>query len=71
MLTYGKQYDTIPTYKHNPPTTREQLFYRMIFDQYYQGQDHVIPYFWIQFVENAEIPVQERLTSIIRIKSNA
>ena len=54
MLTYGKQYDTIPTYKHNPPTTREQLFYRMIFDQYYQGQDHVIPYFWMpQFVKNA------------------
>jgi asparagine synthase (glutamine-hydrolysing) len=55
MLTYGKQYDTIPTYKHNPPTTREQLFYRMIFDQFYKGQDHVIPYFWMpQFVKNAK-----------------
>ena len=52
MLTYGKQYDTIPRYSHNPPSTREQFFYRTIFDQHYQKQEHVIPYFWMpQFVK--------------------
>ena len=54
MLKYGKQYDRIPEYRHNCPTTREQVFYRMMFDDYYKGQEHVIPYFWMpQFIKGA------------------
>ena len=54
MLNHEKQYDVMPQCDHNTPTTREQVFYRMIFNKYYEGQDHVIPYFWMpQFVKGA------------------
>ena len=34
-------------YGHNQPTTREQHYYRAIFDKYYPNCAHVIPYFWM------------------------
>jgi len=40
-------YDLEANYSHNPPQTLEQLYYRTLFDQYYPGQAHVIPYFWM------------------------
>lgn len=43
------------TYLHNPPTTKEQLYYRNIFESYYPNRSNVIPYFWMpKFVENAK-----------------
>ena len=36
----------------NPPTTKEQLYYRALFDIYYPNCGKVIPYFWMpRFVE--------------------
>ena len=38
--------------KVNPPTTKEQLYYRALFDIYYPNCGGVIPYFWMpRFVE--------------------
>jgi asparagine synthase (glutamine-hydrolysing) len=34
-------------YEHNQPTTREQYYYRVIFENYYPNCSHVIPYFWM------------------------
>ena len=34
-------------YEHNQPTTREQHYYRAIFEKYYPGCGEVIPYFWM------------------------
>jgi len=34
-------------YEHNQPTTREQYYYRALFEMYYPGCAHVIPYFWM------------------------
>ena len=36
----------------NPPTTKEQLYYRALFDIYYPNCETAIPYFWMpRFVE--------------------
>lgn len=34
-------------YTHNTPFTKEAYYYRKIFDKYYHGYDHIIPYFWM------------------------
>jgi asparagine synthase (glutamine-hydrolysing) len=40
------------TYTHNQPTTREQHYYRAIFEKHYKGMGDVIPYFWMpKYVE--------------------
>jgi asparagine synthase (glutamine-hydrolysing) len=31
----------------NPPTTPEQRYYRMIFNQYYSNMENVVPYMWM------------------------
>ena len=40
-------------YFYNPPITKEQKYYRKIFDGYYPGCDHLIPYFWMPRYVNA------------------
>lgn len=32
---------------HNPPKTKEQVYYRIIFDQYFKNKELVIPHFWM------------------------
>ena len=40
------------TISDNKPTTKEQQYYRHIFDQYYKGCSNLIPYFWMpRFVD--------------------
>jgi asparagine synthase (glutamine-hydrolysing) len=39
--------DVTRRYEHNQPTTREQYYYRAIFEKYYTGRGDVIPYFWM------------------------
>ena len=39
--------DTSKIYKHNQPQTKEQFYYREIFEETYKGHDNVIPYFWM------------------------
>jgi asparagine synthase (glutamine-hydrolysing) len=31
----------------NTPQTKEQLYYRELFESFYQGKENVIPYFWM------------------------
>ena len=39
-------------YIHNPPKTKEQLYYRNIFENFYPGKSYIIPYFWMpRFIE--------------------
>ena len=38
---------------HNPPTTPEQYYYRMLFDKHYEAFDKTIPYFWMPKYTNA------------------
>ena len=40
-------------YIYNPPITKEQKFYREIFDKYYPRCDHLIPYYWMPKYVNA------------------
>ena len=35
------------SYKINPPSTKEQLYYREIFEEYFPGRGDVIPGFWM------------------------
>jgi asparagine synthase (glutamine-hydrolysing) len=34
-------------YKHNPPRTKEALYYRLIFEQIYPNSAEIIPHFWM------------------------
>lgn len=39
---------------HNKPNTKEQMYYRNIFNELYPNCDNLIPYFWMpKFIENA------------------
>ncbi len=35
------------SFVHNKPETKEAYYYRKVFDSYYPGCAHVIPYFWL------------------------
>lgn len=39
--------------KHNPPTTKEQKYYRYIFESEYRDCGDIIPYFWMPRFSNA------------------
>ena len=46
--------DMTKQYEINPPQTKEQYYYRSVFEEFYPGRSNVIPYFWMpRFVENA------------------
>lgn len=34
-------------YELNPPVTKEQLYYRTLFESYYPGRGYLTPYFWL------------------------
>jgi asparagine synthase (glutamine-hydrolysing) len=40
-------------YTINPPTTKEQKYYRELFETYYPDCAHIIPYFWMPRFVNA------------------
>ena len=40
-------------YDFNPPTTKEQLYYREIFENYYPDKGYLIPHFWMPQYTNA------------------
>ena len=62
VIRDGKVIDKIPIqytvgqYKHNSPTTKEQIYYRDLFEKYYTGIGNVIPYFWMPKYLNATDP---------------
>jgi asparagine synthase (glutamine-hydrolysing) len=40
----------------NAPTTSEQIYYRMLFEEYYPGYANLVPYFWMPKYVNATDP---------------
>ena len=40
-------YEKAKMYPINPPKTKEQLYYREIFESHFSNNGHVIPYFWM------------------------
>ena len=54
---HSTSFDTIQPgsgWTHNVPITREQIYYRSIFDKHYKGCANVIPYFWMPKYTNAK-----------------
>ena len=45
-------------YLHNQPKTKEQFYYRELFEKYYGGHSNVIPYFWMPRSEVLQMPPQ-------------
>jgi asparagine synthase (glutamine-hydrolysing) len=43
----NEEFETMNTYEHNKPYTKEAFFYRKIFEKYYPNRHLVIPYFWL------------------------
>lgn len=65
---HGDAYDRVVSRRHNRPETREQRFYRSVFDGYFPGLDQVVPYFWMpQFVKGAT-DASARTLSVYRSK---
>lgn len=50
------------TFSINNPDTLEKKYYREIFEKYYNGQGHVIPYFWMPKYIEAEDPSARTLS---------
>jgi len=48
--------DFTDVYKHLPPETNEQIYYRNIFDYYYPHCDEIVPYLWMPKYVNATDP---------------
>jgi len=55
-------------YEINPPTTKEQKYYRHLFETYYPGCSHIIPYFWMPRFVNAT-DASARTLSIYNVES--
>jgi asparagine synthase (glutamine-hydrolysing) len=41
------------SYVHNPPKTKEQKYYRKMFEDYYPNSSNIIPFFWMPSYVNA------------------
>jgi asparagine synthase (glutamine-hydrolysing) len=39
--------DDVSSYKINPPKTKEQMYYRSIFESFYPDFATIVPYFWM------------------------
>ena len=55
--SYYKNYIELTGEKIVVPHTKEALYYHMIFDEFYPGQLHTIPYYWMpKWIEGATDP---------------
>ena len=48
-----QEIDCKKEYSHNQPTTKEQYYYRQLFEHSYPSCDKIIPYFWMPRFVNA------------------
>ena len=46
----------VELYPFNTPKTKEAFFYRRVFEEFFAGHDHLIPYFWMPKWSNATDP---------------
>ena len=56
---------------HNPPTTKEQKYYRYLFETEYRGCGNVIPYFWMPRFSNATDSSARTLSYYKEIQNNS
>ena len=54
VSNYDTNTSTITDYEHNTPQTKEQLYYRKIYDEFYPNTAKTIPYFWMPKYVNAK-----------------
>ena len=54
--------DDTSSYKQNKPTTKEQIYYRQIFENHYANQGHIIPSFWMPRFVDAKDPSARTLS---------
>ncbi|XP_069127763.1 asparagine synthetase [glutamine-hydrolyzing]-like isoform X1 [Argopecten irradians] len=53
----------VQDYFINPPLTKESLYYRRIFEGFFSGQGHLIPYFWMPKWSKSSDPSARTLDS--------
>jgi len=54
-INKNKELQQSKKYEINPPTTKEQVYYREIFDKAYPNSANIIPYFWMpRFIESSD-----------------
>tara|TARA_Y100000768_G_C23983199_1_gene687111 strand:- start:3 stop:1793 length:1791 start_codon:yes stop_codon:yes gene_type:complete len=54
VSNYNIDNSVITDYQHNTPQTKEQLYYRKIYDELYPNTAKTIPYFWMPKYVNAK-----------------
>ena len=66
----GRKYNSQLSCRHNPPNTKEQSYYRSLFEAYFGSVGaELIPYYWMpKFVENAN-DASARTLSVYETKS--
>jgi len=52
-LEFNTTNDFFADSKHNIPDTKEKMYYRKLFEEYYPNMSHVVPYFWMPKYVNA------------------
>jgi asparagine synthase (glutamine-hydrolysing) len=57
-------FDNIVDYEYNIPTTKEQKYYRFLFEKNYKGAEHIIPFFWMPKYVNATDASARTLTEL-------
>ena len=68
--------DLKANYKENIPTTREQRYYRDIYDSLYPNMSHMLPYFWMpKFIDATDssartLDIYKEKNSVISQTSN-
>ena len=67
---YSREYESKYKFKHLPPKTLEQYYYRRLFDGFYPNNEKMVPYFWMPKYTNTIDPSARTLTSLYNEKMN-
>ena len=67
---YAREYESKYKFKHLPPMTLEQYYYRRLFDGFYPNNEKMVPYFWMPKYTSSNDPSARTLTSLYNAKMN-
>lgn len=67
---YAREYESKYQFKHLPPKTLEQYYYRRLFDGFYPNNEKMVPYFWMPKYTNTIDPSARTLTTLYNAKMN-
>jgi asparagine synthase (glutamine-hydrolysing) len=67
---YSREYESKYKYKHLPPMTLEQYYYRRLFDGFYPNNEKMVPYFWMPKYTSSNDPSARTLTTLYNAKMN-